>query len=216
MALRSRGAGAFSSSFTSWLLLTCGLVVWVATMLVPAHLDVLRLEQKHHVMEQQAAHLAAQRQRYDEFTQAVERREPLALELLAVKNLNLRPTGRLALDMTMPESLEIPQLQDQPWRQSRRPAIALVSHGDARWQAALPQAPPRADSNNAPKPLASAAPTPSASIDDWLYEPQAQSAVAPGDLPEAGTRLARFTAGPRRIILAAAAGLLIFAGMLLR
>ena len=189
-------------------------------MLAPAHLEVLRMEENHRIMQEQATHLAAQAERYNAFEQAVERREPLAMELLAERNLNLRPAGRLTLAPAGGVSGSgFAGVAGGPSRVASRGGasggvevewVSLDARPvDADW-------PPDDMVFCPPKPDLDASPAASASMDNWLYKPLPESHFDPDDLPEAKTRLARFTAGGNRVILAAAAGVLLFAGLLPR
>ena len=195
--------GTFWGCLASWSLLFSGLAIWAATMLVPAHLDVLKLERKHELMRQQTDHMTAQRERYDEFRLALERGEPAAVALLADKHLNLRPVDRVALRMeTRPGPIDPPDFE-------MRPEIALVFHSTAEQPSAGGPATLMQIHQEARSPA-------SASIDAWLYEPLPPQRYQPDIVAEADTALARFTSGSTRLVLALSAGLLIVAGLAIR
>lgn len=199
---KSDYVSTFTGQFASWTLLLSGIAIWAATMLVPAHLDVLKLEHKHDVMREQTEHMTAQRERYDQFRLAVDRREPAAVALLADKHLNLRPADRVALRISDEPALA--ELTD-------RAEIALVFYdGASQGNTHEDQIPGESAS------VFGVGSGGSASLDEWLYQPLPAVTYQPDVVAEANTRLGRWTTGPTRMILALAAGLLIFAGLMLR
>lgn len=215
--VKSEAVSSWTSGLTSWCFLIGGIVIWAATVLVPAHLDVLKLEKKHAVMQLQAEHMTAQRDRYKEFRLAVDRREPTAVALLADKHLNLRPADRVAFEMPVMHALAE---ADEP---RQRAEISLIFHQTSHALATperhsdfMPYDP---DAFAGPMPdlsMASAGVESSASLDEWLYEPLPAVPFQPDVLPEADTRLARMVTGQTRMLVALAAGLLIFVGLMLR
>lgn len=199
---KSDAVSTFTGQLASWTLLLSGIAIWAATMLVPAHLDVLKLEHKHDVMRQQTEHMTAQRERYDQFRLAVDRREPAAVALLADKHFNLRPTDRVAL--RMPDE---PAMAER----SEHAEIALVFYSGSDRADSLQDQPAKV-----PAASSETGGGGSASLDQWLYQPIPPMSYQPDIVAEADTRLGRWTTGPTRMVLALAAGLLIFAGLMMR
>jgi hypothetical protein len=86
-------ADAVIGGMLGWLFIVVGSAMVAATALVPAYLDTLDVQEAREIEAARARMLAEERQRYEDFHQALIEEDPVLLERLAMTELRLKPTG---------------------------------------------------------------------------------------------------------------------------
>jgi len=86
-------ADAVIGGMLGWLFIVVGSAMVAATALVPAYLDTLDVQEAREIEAARARMLAEERQRYEDFHQALVEEDPVLLERLAMTELRLKPTG---------------------------------------------------------------------------------------------------------------------------
>lgn len=88
-----------------WLFLLAGGAVFVATILIPAADDAHAAERQVEQARVWADHQTKRVERYSEYLDALDRRDPALIASLAATHLHLTPAGKKALLMEDPEWL---------------------------------------------------------------------------------------------------------------
>jgi len=86
-------ADAVVSGALGWLFILVGSAAVAASTLIPSYLDTLDTRQAREVQAAKAQMLAEERQRYEDFYNALVDDDPVLLERLAVSELRLKPVG---------------------------------------------------------------------------------------------------------------------------
>lgn len=86
-------ADTFVGGVTGWLFILVGSAAVAAAGLIPAYYETISVQEARAVEAVKAQMLADERQRYEDFHQALSEDDPVLLERLALTELRLRPPG---------------------------------------------------------------------------------------------------------------------------
>lgn len=91
-------ADAVIGGLVGWLFILVGSATVAATALVPAYYDTLDVQEARQVESIRATMLAEERQRYEDFHEALVGQDPVLIERLAMTELRLKPAGTQLAD----------------------------------------------------------------------------------------------------------------------
>lgn len=100
-----RNAPPTSIFDSGWLFLIAGGVVFIATTLIPAFDDAHAAERQVRQARAWADHQTRRIERYSEYLDALDRKDPTLIASLAATHLHLRPAGKRAILFEDPEEL---------------------------------------------------------------------------------------------------------------
>lgn len=86
-------ADAVVGGLLGWLFILIGSAAVAAAALIPAYYDTLDLQEARAIENTKARMLADERQRYEDFHQALGENDPVLIERLAMSELRLKPAG---------------------------------------------------------------------------------------------------------------------------
>lgn len=93
-------ADAVVGGAVGWLFVVVGCAAVAVTALIPAYYDTLDVKEARATEEVKAHMLADERQRYEDFHQALVNDDPVLIERLAMTELRLKPTGTTFTERT--------------------------------------------------------------------------------------------------------------------
>lgn len=184
MSLRDR----LIAALPGYMVLLGGVILLGAALLAPQAIELRQTAKQLELMRQQATAMRQQTDRYAKFALALELGDPALMQNLAMAQLGLQPAESTVIWSTEPAAAN----------HSGHPYVA-TSH-----TAADVTTPSQAVANRS-----------LANLDEWLSQPiPTLSRTALDDALEPRTRLERITAGNGKLMLIAAAGLLLIAGLI--